>query len=71
MPITPLVSSKSEPRDAGRLGLMLDRSTLLQEFEHLHQGWPWSGLARFGPTAQTEARESTLNSTYSLRTAAE
>ena len=31
-------------------GSHLDRSTLRQEFEQLHQAWPWSGLARFGPT---------------------
>jgi hypothetical protein len=31
-------------------GSQLDRSTLRQEFEQLHQAWPWSGLARFGPT---------------------
>jgi len=31
-------------------GSQLDRSTLRQEFEHLHQAWPWSGLARVGPT---------------------
>jgi hypothetical protein len=28
-------------------GSQLDRSTLRQEFEQLHQAWPWSGLARF------------------------
>src|SRR5262249_24206512 len=28
----------------------LDRSTLRQEFEQLHQAWPWGGLARIGPT---------------------
>ena len=31
-------------------GSQLDRSTFRQEFEQLHQAWPWSGLARFGPT---------------------
>jgi hypothetical protein len=34
-------------------GSQLDRSTLRQEFEQLHQAWPWSGLARFGPTTPT------------------
>jgi hypothetical protein len=33
----------------------LDRSTLRQEFEQLHQAWPWSGLARVGPTTPTRA----------------
>jgi hypothetical protein len=33
----------------------LDRSTLRPEFEQLHQAWPWSGLARFGPTTPTRA----------------
>jgi hypothetical protein len=33
-------------------GSQLDRSTLRQEFEQLHQAWPGSGLARFGPTTQ-------------------
>jgi hypothetical protein len=33
----------------------LDRSTLRQEFEQLHQAWPWSGLTRFGPTTPTRA----------------
>jgi hypothetical protein len=35
-------------------GSQLDRSAL--EFEQLHQAWPWSGLARFGPTTPTRAR---------------
>jgi hypothetical protein len=34
-------------------GSQLDRSTLRQEFEQLHQAWLWSGLARFGPTTPT------------------
>jgi len=38
-------------------GAQLDRSTLRQEFEQLHQAWPWSGLARFGPTTPTRAED--------------
>jgi len=37
-------------------GSHLDRSTLRREFEQLHQAWPWSGLARFGPTTPKRAR---------------
>jgi hypothetical protein len=37
-------------------GSQLYRSTSRQEFEQLHQAWPWSGLARFGPTTPTRAR---------------
>jgi hypothetical protein len=37
-------------------GSQLDCSTLRQEFEQLHQAWPGSGLARFGPTTPTRAR---------------
>src|SRR5271168_2071652 len=36
-------------------GSQLDRSTLRQEFEQLHQAWAWSGLARVGPTTPTRA----------------
>jgi hypothetical protein len=36
-------------------GSQLDRSTLRQKFEQLHQAWPRSGLARFGPTTPTRA----------------
>jgi len=36
-------------------GSQLDRSTLRPEFEQLHQAWPGSGLARFGPTTPTRA----------------
>jgi len=36
-------------------GSQFDRSTVRQEFEPLHQAWPWSGLARFGPTTPTRA----------------
>jgi hypothetical protein len=36
-------------------GSQLDRSTLRQEFEQPHQAWPWSGIARFGPTTPTSA----------------
>jgi hypothetical protein len=35
-------------------GSQLDRSTLRQVFEQLHQAWPWSGLARFGPTTRAK-----------------
>jgi hypothetical protein len=38
--------------------VMLDRSTLRQEFEQFHQAWPWSGQARFGPTTPTRAGKS-------------
>jgi hypothetical protein len=31
-------------------GSQVNRSTMRQEFERLHQAWPWSGLARFGPS---------------------
>jgi hypothetical protein len=37
-------------------GSRLDRSTLRREFEQLDQVWPWSGLARVGPTTPTRAR---------------
>ena len=30
------------------------RSTLQQDFEQLHWAWSWSGLARFGPTTQSD-----------------
>jgi hypothetical protein len=36
-------------------GSQLDRSTMRQELERLHQAWPWSGLARFGPTTPKRA----------------
>jgi hypothetical protein len=36
-------------------GSRLDRSTLRREFEQLDQVWPWSGLARFGPTTPTHS----------------
>jgi hypothetical protein len=36
-------------------GLLLDRSTLRQEFEQLHQARSWRGLARFGSTTPTRA----------------
>src|SRR5271166_5662140 len=45
--------ARSRPRELHKhllRGSQLDRSTLRQEFEQLHQAWPWSGLARFGPT---------------------
>jgi hypothetical protein len=48
-------------------GSQLDRSTLRQKFEQLHQAWPWSGLARFGsdtPTrAPTNARKAMMPNT--------
>jgi hypothetical protein len=37
-------------------GSPLDRSTLRQEFAQLHQAWPWSGLARFGPPTPEQHR---------------
>jgi hypothetical protein len=49
-----LANAKDQRRGAVRCmlslrGSQLDRSTLRQKFEQLHQAWPWSGLARFGP----------------------
>jgi hypothetical protein len=41
-------------------GSQLDRSTLRQKFEQLHQAWPWSGLARFGPTSPKRPPEMPL-----------
>jgi hypothetical protein len=49
---------RSQPRELHKhllRGSRLDRSTFRQEFEHLHLAWPWSGLARFGPTTPTRA----------------
>jgi hypothetical protein len=39
-------------------GSQLDRSTLRQEFEQLHQARPGSGLARVGPTTPKRATAS-------------
>jgi hypothetical protein len=43
-------------------GSQLDRSTLRQEVEQLHQAWPWSGLAHFGPTTPKQFRMSLATS---------
>jgi hypothetical protein len=43
-------------------GSQLDRSTLRQEFEQLHQARPWSGLARFDPTTPKRIELSLLRS---------
>jgi hypothetical protein len=40
-----------EPHKHFFRGSQLNRSTLRQEFEQLHQAWPRSGLARVGPTS--------------------
>ena len=50
--MTPCVRTVSAARTASALlrGSHLDASTSRQEFEQLHKGWPWSGLARVGPT---------------------
>jgi hypothetical protein len=37
-------------------GSQLDRATLRQEFEQIHQARPWSGFARFGPTTPKRSR---------------
>jgi hypothetical protein len=37
-------------------GSQVERSTMRQEFEQLHQAWPSGRFARFGPTTPTRAR---------------
>ena len=49
-------------------GSQLDRSTLRHEFEQLHQAWPWSGLARFGPTTPMLITPELLRSIRPTRT---
>jgi hypothetical protein len=52
-----LIEGRFQPRELNKhlsRGSQLDRSTLGQEQELLYQAWPWSGLARFGPTTPTQ-----------------
>jgi hypothetical protein len=39
-------------------GSQLNRATLRHEIEQLHQAWPWSDFARFGPTTPKRATTS-------------
>jgi hypothetical protein len=43
-------------------GSQLNRSTLRQEFERLHQAWPWSSLALFGPSTPKPVEPTLLRS---------
>src|SRR6516164_4937625 len=55
--MTPSVTAVSAARTASAFVARLASRCLnfAQEFEQLHQAWPWSGLARFGPTTPTRA----------------